>query len=402
MAIYRYISKDLEGKSHKGEIESSTELQAANLLRRKKLIVISIKEKDKEDKKIWDGILNKVSFTDVVIITRQLATMVESGLVLSEALDILIDQQESGTLKKVLIQISADVKGGIDFASSLEKHPDVFPPLYSKLIRAGQTSGKLDTILLQLANNLEKDREFQSRVKGAMIYPVVVVTMMIAVMLVMVFFVMPKLTGLYKESGIELPLPTRIMLAVAGAMTSYWWAMVAMIAGGIFAFKRYIATEAGKAVFDSFILKIPVIGKIVTKVILTSFTRTFALLISSGVSMLESIKIVSDIVGNSAYKNGLLLSYKGVERGLTFSSQLLALPWIPKIIGQMVKTGEETGKLDDIMFRLADYFESETDHSLKNATTLIEPLVLIMLGIGVGFLVISIILPIYQLTTNIK
>lgn len=402
MPVFSYSAKDMQGQYHKGEVETVDEHHAATLVRRKKLILISLKPKNESGSKFLDKLFFRISFSEIVVLTRQLATMIQAGLVLSEGLDILEEQQSNKKLKKVLKDISVDVKGGLDFATALEKHPDAFPSLYPKLIRAGQISGKLDIILLNLASNMEKEREFRSRVKSAMIYPIVVVSMMIMVMLIMVFFVMPKLMGLYKDSNITLPLPTRIMMGFANVMTSYWWAI--LIVGIIVSLgvKRYISTPAGKTLFDELLLKTPVLGRLVKLVIMTSFTRTFALLVSSGLSILESIKILGDIVGNKVYQDNLDTSYKGVERGLTFSSQLLGMPVFPKIVGQMIKTGEETGKVDEVMFKLADYFEQESDSSLKNATTLIEPIVLVILGISVAFLVISVILPIYQLTTNIK
>ncbi len=401
MPIFLYNAKDLSGEYHKGEVESGDPSQAANLLRRKKLIVISLKEKGDDSGSILGKIVNRVSFSDVVIMTRQLATMIEAGLVLSEALDILEEQQENPYFKKVLHAVAADVKNGLDFASALEKYPDVFPGLYGKLIRAGQASGKLDTILLDLATNLEKQRDFQGKVKGAMMYPVIVVTMMVGVMLIMVFFVMPKLMGLYSESGLDLPLPTKIMMFFANAMVAYWWAMLGAVVVGVVSIQKYINTPSGRSFLDRLTLKTPVLGRISTMVILTNFTRTLGLLISSGIPILDAIKIVSDITNNSVYKANLDLAHKGVERGLTFSSQLLGMKIFPRIVGQMVKTGEETGKLDDVMFRLATYFETETDNSLKNVTTLIEPIILVVLGLGVAGLVISVIMPIYQLTTNI-
>lgn len=402
MPVFTYTAKDIQGEYHKGEVETVDEYQGAQLLRRKKLIVISLKPKSQNQKKLLERYLFKVSFSDVVIMTRQMATMIQAGLVLSEALDILEEQQTNKRFKEVLGKISSDLKGGLDFATAIEKHPDVFPSLYSKLVRAGQASGKLDTILLELASNLEKERSFKSKVRGAMIYPIVVITMMFAVMLIMVFFVMPKLMSLYSESGIDLPLPTKIMLGVAGLALNFWWAGIILGILAVMGTKRFLATPSGRMLFDRTMLKVPVIGKVTTLVIMTNFTRTFGLLIASGLSMLEAIRIVGNIVGNSAYKESFDIAYKGVERGLTFSSQLIALPVFPRIVGQMIKTGEETGKLDDIMFRLADYFESEADNALKNITTLIEPIILVVLGLGVALLVVSIILPIYQLTTNVR
>lgn len=402
MPIFYYSAKDLNGEYHKGDIETVDEVQAITLLRRKKLIIISIKEKKASQENFIGKSFNSVPFSDVVVMTRQLATMIEAGLVLSEALDILQEQQENKKFKEVLTEVTTDVKGGLDFASTLEKHPEVFPPIYSQLVKAGQASGKLDTILLQLATNLEKEREFKAKVRGAMIYPIVVVVMMFGVMGIMVFFVMPKLLGMYKESNLELPLPTRIMMGFADFMLNFWWAIIVLVVIAILGFRRYASTPDGRLHMDQLILKTPIINKITSLVILTNFTRTFGLLVASGLSILDSIKIVAAISGNRVFQDGLEMSSQGVERGLSFSSQLLRLPQFPRIIGQMVKTGEETGKLDGILFKLADYFESESDNSLKNITTLIEPIVLVVLGVGVGFLVVSIILPIYQLSTSIK
>lgn len=401
MSVFSYTAKDLQGEYHKGEIETVDEHQAANLLRKKKLIVIRLKSVDKNSANPLDRFLKRVSFSDVVVMTRQLSTMISSGLVLSEAIDILIDQQENGYFKTVLTGVSADIKGGIDFATSMEKYPNVFPPIYTRLVRAGQVSGKLDSILLQLADSLEKDREFQGKVRGAMIYPAVVSCMMLAVMLIMVFFVMPKLLGLYKDSGLKLPFITQVMITVANLLINFWWALLLVIIIGVLSFRRFISSPEGRSLFDKVILKLPIIGKIANLVALTNFTRTFSLLVGSGISILDAIRIVSNVVGNSAYRESLESSYKGVERGLSFSSQLIGSPVFPKVVGQMIKTGEETGKLDTVMAKLSSYFESETDNTLKNVTALIEPLILIVLGLGVGLLVVSVILPIYQLTTNV-
>lgn len=402
MSVFRYVTKDRLGKYHRGEIEAVDEYQASVILRRKKLIVISLKPHQDSGVKFWDKLFLRVSFAELVVTTRQLATMIEAGLVVSEALDILEEEQTNKKLKKVLKGVSLDVKGGLDLAVALEKHPDVFPDIYTKLVRAGQASGKLDTILLELAANLEKERSFRGKIKGAMIYPVVVISMMGVVMLIMIFFVLPRLMGLYKESGIDLPLPTKIVIGFSNFMISFWWAIGLGLALAVLALKNYTKSADGKIMVDRILLKTPVIGKLVGLVAMTNFTRTFGLLTAAGLPILDAIRIVSDVVGNNSYKESLKIVYKGVERGLTLSSQLLGLPIFPRIVGQMARTGEETGKLDDIMTKLSDYFETEVDTSLKNITTLIEPIVLVILGIGVGFLVISIILPIYQLTTSIK
>lgn len=394
-----YKAKTTAGEDYSGNVQSSDVRSAASILRKKGLVVISLEPKEPPVNKLLNKFLNRVSFTELVVITRQLATMVSSGLVLSDAVDILEEQQSNKTLQKVLAEVSEDIKGGLALAQALSKHPEIFPRLYINLVKSGEASGKLDLVLLKMAEGLEKDREFRARIKGAMIYPIVVLVMMMVVIVIMMVFVIPKLVNLYTQSSIELPLPTKILITTSDLFINFWWLAITGIVLGIIAFRRWNKTPEGNLFLGKLILRTPLVGKIVTNVTLTNFNRTFGLLTSAGIPLLESIGIVSDMTNNPVYKNTLKESYRGVEKGLPFSS-LLTASVFPKIVGQMVKVGEETGKVDEIFLKLADYFESESDHLIKNLTVAIEPIVLVILGIGVGFLVLSIILPIYQLTTS--
>lgn len=403
MAIFNYKARDLQGVDHNGTIETTDASRAARILSKKGLIVTSIKEVNESGSlKVIDKYLNRVSFSDLVVATRQLATMIESGLVLSEAVDILEEQQSNKTFKKVLGEVSRDIKSGLDLASALKKHPDVFPPLYSNLVKAGEQAGNLDVVLLQMATNLEKDREFRGKVRGALIYPAMILLMMVIVVGIMLFFVIPRLTGLYTQSNIELPLPTKILIGISDFFISFWWLILIAIVMCSFIFRRWVSTPGGKLSFDKILLGTPLVGKIIRGTTLTNFTRTFGLLTAAGVPILESLSIVRDIIGNSVFKNALQETYAGVERGLTFSAQLETVGVFPKIIPQMFRVGEETGKVDKVAFKMADYFESEVDNLVKNLSVIIEPVILMILGVGVGFLVLSIILPIYKLTTSIS
>ena len=398
--IFVYRARDLNGELKTGEIDTSDERSAATILRRKSLIVVSISLKGfNPASDFLDKIINRVGFTELVTMTRQLATMVSAGLVLSEAVDILEEQQPNKKLKQVLSDIARDIKGGLALAAALAKHGDVFPPLYVNLVKSGESSGKLDDVLLKMADSLEKDREFRARVKGAMIYPMVVITMMVLVIVIMMIFVIPKLTTLYSQSTMELPLPTQILIGVSNLFVNFWWILLIITAGSFIFIKRWTKTPFGALVFDRLLLRLPLVGKLVVNVTLTNFTRTFGLLIAAGIPLLEAIGIVENVIGNTVFRGSLKEAYSGVERGLPFSS-LLNNAIYPRILGQMVRVGEETGKVDEIFFKLSEYFESESDHLVKNLTVAIEPIVLIVLGIGVAFLVLSIILPIYQLTTS--
>lgn len=400
MAKFTYSAKDRQGELRKGTIETSDAKQVVRLLTKRGLVPINIQEKNSTENSIISRYLHRVSFTDLVIMTRQLATMIESGLVLSDALEILVDQQDNKLFKAVLVDVSDDVKNGLDLASALEKHPDVFPQLYCSLVRAGEESGKLDTVLTQLATNLERDREFRGKVRGAMIYPVLVIGLMVVVMAIMMVFVVPRLVGFYTQSNIDLPLTTKILIGTSNFMSTFWWAIILMAIGAFFAFQRWVHTPSGHFTFDQILLKTPVVGRVVRGTALTNFTRTFGLLTHAGLPILDSINIVSNIVGNLVYRKALVDCYKGVERGLTLSTQLEQTLVFPKIVSQMIRVGEETGKVDQISFKLAEYFESETDNLVKNLTVIIEPAILVILGLGVGFMVVSLILPIYKLTTS--
>lgn len=396
---FNYKAKDMQGNEHIGSVQSPDVRSAASTIRKEGLIVISLSPRKSSINRSLDRFINRVGFSEIVILTRQLATMVSSGLVLSEAVDILEDQQTNKTLKTALYDISQNIKGGLTLAQALSKYPDIFPNLYVNLVKAGEVSGKLDSILLQLADGLEKQREFQAKIKGAMIYPVVVLSMMMVVLIIMMVFVIPKLLTLYQQSTIELPLPTKILIFTSNLFMGYWWLGLIILIGGYVGIHRWKQTPEGNLFLGKLFLKIPIVGKVITTVTLTNFNRTFGLLTSAGIPLLDSIGIVSNLADNPVFKNALKESYSGVEKGLPFSS-LLTANIFPKIISQMVKVGEETGKVDEIFFKLADYFESESDHLVKNLTVAIEPIVLILLGVGVAFLVISIILPIYKLTTS--
>ncbi len=399
MPLFVYTARDLSGIDHKGTIETADSSGVARILSKRGLIVTSIKEKRDANLKLFEKYLNRVAFEDVVVATRQLATMIESGLVLSEAVDILVDQQTNKKFKTALEEISRDIKNGLDLTSAIKKHPDIFPPLYGNLIKSAEQAGNLDVVLVQMADNMDKEREFRSKVRGAMIYPIILF-MMTAVMAIMVFFVIPRLTSLYSQSSIDLPLPTKILIGISGFFLSYWWIMlIVMILIGI-GLNRMLANPEGRYIFDSFLLKVPVVGRIIRGTVLTNFTRTFGQLSSAGVPILEALQTIKDITTNKVFKKALEDTYSGVERGLTFSAQLDVVGVFPKIISQMFKVGEETGKIDKVAFKLADYFESEVDNMLKNLTVLIEPIVLVLLGVGVGFIVLSVILPIYKLTTS--
>ena len=399
MPIFVYKARDFDGVDHKGTIDTVDSSRAARILSKKGLVVTSITER-RSSPVLFENLLHRVSFDELVIATRQLSTMIDSGLVLSEAVDILISQQANPSFRKILEGVSRDLKSGLDLASSLKKYPSVFPALYCSLVKAGEEAGNLDVILTEMANNLERDREFRSRVRGAMIYPIMIIGMMVVVAGIMMFFVVPRLTSLYTQSDIELPLRTQILIGSSSFLITYWYMLAIILTIAGISFSKWVATPEGRYNFDKFLLKVPLVGRVIRGTALTNFTRTFGLLTTAGVPILDSITIVAEVIGNTVYRKALLETRLGVERGLTMSAQLQNVGVFPAIVSQMYRVGEETGKIDKVSFKLADYFEAEADHLVKNLTVVIEPLILVILGVGVAFLVLSIILPIYRLTTS--
>lgn len=382
-------------------IEATTESEVLNYLRKNNYIPISITH-NKTIIPQFNAIFDKVTFTDIVEFTRQLAIMLNAGLTLVDCLAILEKQVTKEGMVTLIQSIQKEVLTGNAFSKALQKYPQHFSNLYIALVKSGEASGKMSDILLKLADNLEKEREFQGKVKGALTYPIVVVVGMVGIMFIMITFVIPKLLNLYKDFNIELPISTQVLIVISSFLSQFW---PFVIAGGFFAsgaFNRYTKTAQGKLFIDTIMLKLPVFGKIVSISSLVDSTRTLSILIGAGVSILDTLMIIVDTTGNAVYKNAFAHIVKEVERGVSLGNAFNNEDIFPPILVQMVTVGEQTGNLDDTMMRISHYFDLESELAIKTLTTLIEPLILVLLGLGVGFLVISVITPIYNLTTSFK
>lgn len=402
MPIFRFVAKDIEGKKISGDIEAIDEKNVVEALRAQKLFAIEIKQsiEKKGTKAKVTSAIGGVSSSEIVSFTRQLSTMLSAGLPLIDALVILQKQTKNVRFSKILTEVVSGIEGGMTLSGALAKHPKVFGVVYIKLIEAGETGGVLDKVLAKLAQSLEKDREFKNKTRGAFIYPSIVVTVMIIVIVLMMVFVIPKLTDLYTEIGTELPLPTKILIVVSSFIRSFWWLLLLMIIGMVYGLRAYSKTENGAKVVSRLVLSLPVWGKIRKTVTLAEFTRTLGLLIGTGIPIITALKIVRDILSSFSYKEGIDEAIIRVERGAPLFQPLTANPVFPPIVGQMVRVGEETGKMDEVLDRLSVYFETESENLMRNLTTALEPIILVVLGLGVGILVLSIILPIYNLTSQ--
>jgi type IV pilus assembly protein PilC len=402
MGLYYFSAKDVNGKRYTGEVEVIDEKALVSTLQKQGLIPIEIKQKNTG--KVFSlgipAIKGSVSASEIVGFTRQLSTMISAGLPLTDSLVILEKQTKSQTFSRIIGEVVADVEGGMSLSAALSKHRSAFDTIYVKLVEAGETGGVLDKILLKLAETLEKEREFKSKTKGAFIYPAIVVAVMIIVITIMMIFVIPKLTSLYTEIGAALPLPTKILIAASDFMRNFWWLLLIMIGIMIYSFKVFSKTQMGAQFLSKLILKVPIWGKIRKTLILAQFTRTLGLLIGAGIPIITALKVVAELLASPSYKEGLDFAISRVERGSPLYQPLSANPIFPPIIGQMLRVGEETGKMDEVLGRLSIYFEGESENLIRNLTTALEPVILVFLGLGVGVLVLSVILPIYNLTSQ--
>lgn len=383
-----------------GTINAESQEAVLRFLKTSDYFPIEIKRSDATNSYL--DFLNKANFNDIVNLTRQLAIMLNAGMTLIDAVDLLKSQVNKPSMQNLLSSIDKEIKAGNSFSYALQKYPQYFSNFYVALVKSGEASGKLSDILLRLADNLEKQRIFRGKIKGAMIYPIVVLIAIVVVMFIMITFVVPKLLGLYKDMQVELPIYTRILIVVSDFFGSFWVLILGFTASVIILFKRYLRSKSGKRFFDNLSLKLPLFSNVIKMSVLVDTTRTLAILLGSGVSLLEGLTIITDITTNSIYREVFINVRKQVEKGVSLGSAMKEASIFPPILVQMTIVGEETGHLDDTLMRIANYFEIESEMAVKALTTLIEPAILVFLGIAVAFLVFSIIAPIYSLTSAIK
>lgn len=400
---FEFSGKTKDGKPTKGTVEAFNKEQAVKVLQEKEIYTTNLVEK--EEKGMLQELLapiskfSKVGNDQIVVFTRQLSTMVSAGLPILQALIILKDQARSSKFREFLKEAIAIIEGGSPLSKAFASFPDVFDTLYVNLIKAGESSGSLDRIFLRLADKYEQRREFRSKVKGAMIYPIIIFSGMVGVVTLMLVFVVPKVTSMYSSMDLDLPLPTKIMISLSAAVIDGWWILAAGILGTIVFLKNFKKTERGKYFFARLSFKIPLIGRININSDLVELTSTLSLLLSSGVPITEALEIVANSMKNQLFKEIVLTAIEDVKKGGALSATFARSEYMPPIVSQMMAVGEETGKVDEILFKLSQYFESETDQIVKNMSTAIEPIVLVMLGGMVGIIVLAIIMPIYKLTS---
>ncbi len=403
MAIFQYKARSLQGQIVTGLVDAPSVSVAARLLHDKQLFVVSVAEsKGQLNFASIEQRFKRVSFNDIVNFTRQMSTMVVAGLSIPDALTILRTQSTNQVFADVLVDIEHQIVSGGNLGDALSKYPRYFPGTYIALVRAGESSGTLDQVLTRLAETLEAERDFRGKVTGALIYPVIILIGMVGVIFVMMTVVVPKLTDLYRDMNIKLPWTTQFLIALSGFFVKFWWLIILGTIAGVIGFGRWRKTALGERAIDALILKLPLFGELQKKIILVEFTRTLSMLIASGIHILEGLSILKNSLGNVLFRDAIGEISKKVEKGFPLGETFSQYPVFPAIVSQMMKVGEETGKLDDTLMKLSHYFQTESENLVKGLTAAIEPIIMVILGLGVGFIVISVITPIYSLTSQIK
>lgn len=398
--IFDYRAKDEQGVVKKGVIEATSPLEASEILHSHGLVVLSIGQNDSEFSiEKYIPFLNHISSKELVLFSRQLSTLINAKMPIIQALEILHDQVSSKKLKEVLADVSEDIQGGKSLSAAISRFPQVFSNLYINLVKAGELSGTLDQALVYLADQQEKDYDLVAKIRGAMIYPAFIISSILIVGGLMFVFVLPQMIAVLKEAGAQLPITTRILIFLTEILQSYWIVILLFLIGSIVGTRFYIRSLAGRVIWDSLKLKLPIFGKLLQKIYMDRFARNLSTLLAGGIPIVTALHTVAEIVGNSVYKNIILDAANEVETGKSIAGVLAREPMIPPILSQMIKVGEQTGSLDEVLSKLAKFYDKEVEGLLSTLTTLLEPMIMILLGLAVAIMVAGILLPIYNLAS---
>lgn len=398
MPVFVWEGKLANGNVKKGEIEADSKASVQLLLKRQRILPTKVKAKSKQFN-LLPG--KKVKAKEIVIFTRQFATMINAGLPLVQCLEILSSQQPNPTFKKIISQIKGDVEGGSTFADALSKHPKVFDGLFVNLVAAGEVGGVLDTVLLRLAVYMEKAEALKNKVKSAMTYPIIVLSVAFIVVAVLMIFVIPTFQDLFKQFGSSLPAPTQLVVNISYVFRNYWYIIIGSIVLFVFAIKWASKQEKGKYYIDSIALKLPIFGNLLKKVAVAKFTRTLGTMISSGVPIMDGLDITSRTAGNVIIENAIKAVRSAISEGQSMAEPLSQAGIFPGMVVQMISVGEATGAMDQMLSKIADFYDEEVDVAVDALTSALEPMLMVFLGVVIGFVVVAMYLPIFKMASAI-
>ena len=396
MATFEYTARNAQGQETTGTMEAASRDEVVANLRKNRMVLVRLREAKKTKRGA------RVPTRDIVIFTRQFATMINSGLPLVQALDILAQQTENKALAEVTKQVVYDVESGHTLADALSKHPRAFTALYVNMVAAGEAGGILDTILLRLAVFLEKNDAIVRKVKGAMIYPAVIFSVAIIAVVVLLVFVIPTFQSMFASVNMELPLPTKIVIWMSEFLQNFWWMMILGGVAAVFLIRRYYATEGGKLLIDRMMLNAPVLGDLLRKSAVSRFTRTLGTLISSGVAILDGLEITARTAGNRVIHDAVMESRGSIAGGETIASPLAKSGVFPPMVTSMIAVGEATGGLDEMLTKIADFYDDEVDAAVGALLSLMEPIMIVVLGVIVGGMIVAMYLPIFGMINAVQ
>jgi type IV pilus assembly protein PilC len=398
MATFTYTARNGNGELKSATIDAPSRDDAVAQLRRQRLTIIKVDETKATPKKS----LGSIKMRDIVIFTRQFSTMINAGLPLVQALDILARQSENKALQAVVREVVFDVESGNTVADAMKKHPKAFSDLYTNMVAAGEAGGILDTILNRLAIFMEKNDALVRKVKGAMIYPTVIMCVAALCVVILLWKVIPVFASMFGSVGMELPLPTRVVIGMSGFLNTYWWACILGVAGFGYFIKQYYATSNGQLVIDRFLLHVPVLGDVLRKSAVSRFTRTLGTLISSGVSILDGLEITARTSGNRVVQDAIMGSRASIAGGETIAGPLQKSAVFPPMVISMIAVGEQTGGLDEMLTKIADFYDDEVDAAVSALLSLLEPIMIVFLGVVVGGMIVAMYLPIFDMVNAVK
>jgi len=400
MPMFEYTARSQTGQIQKGQMDVANKDDVTAYLRKNRLIVVNVREQPKQIKLSMGG--PRIKTRDIVIFTRQFATMINAGLPLVQSLNILAAQTENKALAEVTRAVVYDVESGNTLADAFSKHPKAFTALYVNMVAAGEAGGILDTILLRLATFLEKNDPLVRKVKGAMVYPGVIICVAGVAIAVLLIFVIPTFQSMFASANLELPLPTRVVIGMSNFLIHFWWAIIAAIGAIVFAIRSYYSTPAGRLQIDAAMLKAPVLGDVLRKSAVSRFTRTLGTLVSSGVSILEGLEITAKTAGNQVVHNAVMESRQSIAGGETIAAPLEKSKVFPPMVISMIAVGEQTGGLDEMLSKIADFYDEEVDVAVSALLSLMEPAMIVILGVIVGGMVIAMYLPIFDMMNAVQ
>ena len=400
MPTFTYSARPASGGDLRtGEVELGSKDEVVSYLHRQKLVPVVVREKQKEfSLSLGTGVKTR----EIVIFARQFATMINAGLPLVQSLEILAEQTENEKLGNVIREVLHDVEAGNTLADSLDRHTEIFSKLFVNMVAAGEAGGILDTILLRLATFLEKTDALLRKIKGAMIYPVVIVGVATSAIIVLLIFVIPTFQEMFAASGVPLPLPTQIVISMSEGLQQYWWAVLGGAVGLAFLLRQYYRTDAGELSIDRLLLSLPILGNVQRKAAVARFTRTLGTLVAAGVSILEGLEITAKTAGNRVIHDAVMGSRASIAGGETISGPLKESGVFPPMVVQMINVGEQTGGLDEMLGKIADFYDDEVDAAVSALLAALEPLMIVVLGVVVGGMIVAMYLPIFDMIGTVQ